>query len=95
MLGRNYAMFRSYYQDGSVTTDVSHVLWFPDKPITTGDIVVLYSRTGADNSKTNSNGTTSHFFYWNSDKPLWKDSDYSAVLLNVPSWSSFNPLLKG
>lgn len=87
----NYAMFRSYYEDGTVTTSVSHVLWFPDKVVVTGDFVVLYSKAGRNNSKTNAKGTTSHFFYWHREEPLWKNENYAPVLLHVDRWESHTP----
>ena len=89
-----YAMFRSHYKNDDVTTGVSHVLWFSDKPVVAEDLVILYSKTGTDSSKTNANGTTSHFFYWHSYEPLWEGGDYSAVLLEIGRWSSYNPATK-
>ena len=90
----DYAMFRSRYKNDNVTTTVSHVLWFSDKPVGAGDLVILYSKTGSNSSKTNANGTTSHFFYWHSSEPLWEGGDYSAVLLEIDGWSSYNPATK-
>lgn len=87
----HYAMFRSKFVDQSVTTAVTNVFWFPDQEVSAGDFVVLYSKRGVSNTKTNKDGTKSHFFYWGSDKVLWKGGDYSAVLLHVAAWRSFNP----
>ena len=88
----DYAMFRSRYKNDDVTTAVSHVLWFSDNPVGAGDLVILYSKKGSNSSKTNASGTTSHFFYWRSSEPLWEDGDYSAVLLEIDGWSSYNPV---
>ena len=91
----SYAVLRSHCRDdGGVTTKVSHVFWFPDKLVASGDFVVLYSKEGVNKSRANTNGTSSHFFYWRSDKPLWKGSGYAAVLLHVDEWDSYNPATK-
>ena len=87
----NYALLRSAYEDGSVTTDISHAFWFPDESVASGDLVILYSRVGIDKTKKNSDGTKSHFFYWDSPKPLWKDDSHAPVLLHVYGWTSLKP----
>ncbi len=84
-----YAVFRAGTEDGGVTTDVRNVFWFPDKPVSAGDFVVLYTKTGTASEKTSASGTKSHFFYWSLQEPLWLPEEDSAVLLHIDTWISF------
>jgi hypothetical protein len=74
-----FAIFRAAAEDGSVTTEVTHVFWFPDKAAKAGDVVVLYTKEGANRERSNRDGSTSHFFYWGSA------NQYGASLILQPS----------
>lgn len=69
-----------------VSARVRRAYWFPDKPVKPGDVVVLYTKRGTQNEKKHEDGTTSHFFYWNQEAPLWKDRDVTAVLAFLEEW---------
>ena len=86
-----YAVFRSLKRENEITTTITDQFWFPDREIKKGDRIVLYSKSGDHSTKTNDDGTSSHFFYWDKTTPLWAESTYSAVLLHVDRWHSINP----
>src|SRR5688500_17539445 len=63
-IGR-YAIFETTASDDEqFSDDIKRIFWFPERPVKTGDLVVLYTKSGNDRIKKNKNGTTSFFFYW-------------------------------
>ena len=87
-----YAIFRAANnEDHVVTTDVSHVFWFPDKVVSAGDHVVVYTKRGTDKEKLLNSGSRSHFFYWGLSESLWRSDQYAVVALHVDSWVSHLP----
>lgn len=73
-------------KDGGALSGGRQAFWFPDKEVKPGDIVVLYSKRGTLSTKENSDGTTSHFFYWNLAIPIWKAAQNGVVLFETRSW---------
>ncbi len=84
----DFLLIRTSVEDGSVTTDVSDPLWFPDRGVKAGDLVVVYSKSGRNKRKEIEGGRTAHFFYWDQDAPLWDEGESAAVLLHAPAWMS-------
>lgn len=84
----DFLLIRTSVEDGEVTTDVSDSLWFPYRPVRTGDLVVVYTKSGADRKKRIEGGRTAHFFYWGQDASLWGDEEFAPVLLHAPDWVS-------
>lgn len=68
------------------TAEVSNAYWFPYTPVASGDLVVIYTKTGAPRTKALSTGKVAHFFYWGSREPIWSEADRAAVLLFAPEW---------
>lgn len=87
-----YAVFNTALtEEGQVSNSVRHAYWFPDKKVSAGDLVVLYTKSGVQTETKNENGTTSHFFYWGLDKNIWHKKRSSAVLLHIDNWKSKIP----
>jgi hypothetical protein len=61
--------------------------WFPDDEIKAGDLVVLYTKKGKRSTKSNNDGTTSHFFYWGLQTPVW-GPETAAVLVRTADWEA-------
>ena len=61
---------------------VDDCYWIPDREVKAGDVVVVYTKRGASASKKNPSGSTSHFFYWFKELPIWSD-DRVAVLVQI------------
>jgi len=89
-----FAIFRAAIEDESVTTGISDVFWFPDKAVKAGDLIVLYTKTGTATDHVNKNGSTSHFFYWGVEKPIWQTDNFGAVLTHIDQWTSVLDLEK-
>lgn len=71
----DFLLIRTSVEDGEVTTDVGDSLWFPDRPVKAGDLVAVYTKSGADRKKKIEGGRTAHFFYWGQHAPLWGDEE--------------------
>jgi hypothetical protein len=86
----SYAVFNAEVQNGVVTTGVQDVFWFPDKKVSEGDFVVLYTKRGKQSEKKlHVGGKMTHFFYWGSSTPKWKTGGTAPVLLFISEWEAF------
>jgi hypothetical protein len=84
-----YLTFDSTYtEDGQVSNLVRHPYWFPDKRVKAGDLIVLYTKTGAKSQTKNKNGSTSHFFYRGLERTIWNKSGDCAVLFEISTWTT-------
>ena len=82
-----FAVFKSGISTkGNPTSGRKIAYWFPDEKIKANDLVVLYTKKGSRRTKQMDAGRTAYFFYWGRDEPLWGDSDYGAVLIEVYDW---------
>ena len=86
-----YVLFRAGYRDGSVTTGVRNTLWFPDKAVSKGDLVVVYTKSGRENERRKDDGLMLHFFYWGLNEAIWNSDDHAPVILQVQVWESRGP----
>lgn len=89
-IGRFIVLRTKRHQD-LATTGVRNAFWFPDKKVSAGDIVVLYSKAGTQSEKTLDSGSKAHFFYWGQTTPLWGASDVAGVVATTPEWNLFLP----
>lgn len=76
----------TYTAPNAISNIQRHAYWFPSKAVRAGDNVVLYTRKGSNSSQPNPDGTTNHFFYWDSDKTIWNNTGDCAVLFEVSDW---------
>jgi hypothetical protein len=60
--------------------------WFPDKMVSAGELVVLYTRKGTGRTKKLKSGTA-HFFYWGLGAPLWTQDTDAAVVIEARDWA--------
>ena len=90
----DYAILQTGYGESLPSTVVFNAFWFPNKKISIGDVVVLYTRTGTRSERTTEGGETIHFFFWNIDSPIWETSNRCAVLLDAPLWDVLPPPFK-
>jgi len=85
-----YVVFKTTsFEDDSISNKVRYAYWFPDNQVRTGDLVILYTKSGRESKKFNPlSGITSHFFYWGLEKTIWNEKNDSAVLLEVKDWDN-------
>jgi hypothetical protein len=82
-----YAVFRSSLgSDGNPTSGRSTAYWFPDDAVKSGDLAVLYTKSGQGGKKDIGGGRTAHFYYWGLDNATWGTSGNTAVILRVAEW---------
>lgn len=79
----------TYTSNGSVSNKLRHTYWFPDKPVKKGDLVCLRTSSGANETKTGSDGKQIHWFYWGLAVAVWNNDGDCAVLQHVPHWQFF------
>lgn len=85
-LGRYFLFKTTLLDDDHVSSRVESTYWFPDKIIKIGDLIIVYSKIGTESDKTNEDKTKSHFFYWDSERPLWSKKDDCPVLSRIGHW---------
>lgn len=82
-----YGAFKSKKTgEKTISSKVTATFWFPDRYVKKGDIVVLYSKRGVNTERKNNDGTTSFFFYWGMNEPIWNKSEDSVVLFKIDEW---------
>jgi hypothetical protein len=83
-----YAIFAgTSTSDGRVAGgNIPYAFWFWSKNVSPGDFVVVYSKSGSTSEKKNSDGTTSHFFYWGLSSPIWQPNRIP-VIVETSSWA--------
>lgn len=89
--GRHLLLSARSSNDRLLGGHVPNCYWFPDRHISAGDWVVLYSKRGSVKVRDNKSGSKSYFFYWGLDQPLWQDHELRPVLIRVGAWRAFAP----
>lgn len=87
-VGRFLLLQTGLKDSGTVTNKVRFAFWFPDKKVSAGDFVILYTKKGS-NTEAPFKEVKSHFFYWGLEDSIWATPNRSAVLLDAPEWESF------
>lgn len=88
-LCRYLVLDTTYDKEGNVSNKNRHVYAFGDVPVLKDDYVVLYTKEGNDVRRTNANGTTSYFFYWNMLSSVWNNERDIAYLVHYDEWDRF------
>jgi len=82
-----YAVFFTLTKNGENPTSGSKkAFWFPDGKVKSGDLVVLYTKSGTTSTKELTEGRTVHFFYWGLGDSIWNTPKSGAVVLMVNNW---------
>lgn len=70
----------------SVSSRIKQTYWFPQRIVSPGDIVVLYTKSGIDRFFQNANGSYSYLFHWGIQDAMWTEENDCAVLFSVRAW---------
>jgi hypothetical protein len=84
----HYVLLQTSSREGVASTDVLRTMWFPDKIVEKGDLIVLYTKSGYNSEKVLKTGKKAHFIYWDIPKPIWSDKETAVVLLHAPNWEA-------
>ncbi|CAM4345803.1 hypothetical protein CR156_14955 [Stenotrophomonas lactitubi] len=89
-IGKYQLSDTTYIKDNTVSNKLRHVYWFPDKEVSKGDLVSLWTGIGKQATVKNANGETVHRFFWGLKSAIWNDTGDAAVLQHVDQWSHFS-----
>lgn len=85
----NYIVFDTTYKgDNKISNKLRHSYWFVSQEVKKGDVIILYTKKGTNNSKTNADGSISYFYYWGLDSNVWNDDGDTGVLFEISAWST-------
>ena len=87
----DYILIQAGFGDGEVKISTYHTYWFPYQTIAEGDLVVIYTKSGNQNTKELKDGRIVHFYYWNLSEAIWNTNKRTPVLLYAPEWIHKNP----
>ena len=87
----DYLVLQTGFNNDEVTIATFQSYWFPYKPVSAGDIVVIYTRSGKENEKELKEGRKAYFFYWGINSAIWNRKDRTPVVLHAPEWISKSP----
>lgn len=84
-----YQLFRTeFVESGNFYNRSTAVYWFAPRSIKAKDRVVIYTRTGNDNSEVKEDGSTVHFLYWGLTEPIFNKPNNGVVLVEINSWEN-------
>ena len=72
--------------EGEVSTKIRSSFWLPDLSVNAGDLVIIYTKSGKNSTRTNNDGSKSHFLYRGLTGPLWNEDNACAVLFETEDW---------
>lgn len=84
-LGNYIAGHSRIINDTAFSSKLQNLFWFPDKKVSTGDLVVLYTKRGENNVAVNEDGSNTHFYYWGLDSSISSNERNCIVVLDA-SW---------
>lgn len=87
-VGDYFVADTAYQGEGQVSSKLRNVLWLPDREVGRGDLVVIYTKSGADKSRDNEGGGRTHFLYWGLKSAIWDREDVAAVLFYIGEWQA-------
>lgn len=88
---KNYLVFSTEKTGRGFHHLSKNVFWFPPQEITARDQIVLYTKSGQDSIKQNSDGSKTYFYYWGLDKAIFKFDESIVVLAQLNTWTLSSP----
>jgi len=87
----DHLVLQTGFSAGEVTVEIYNAYWFAYRPVSAGDLVVLYTKSGQEKIRDLKQGGRAHFFFWGLDSAIWNRLDRAPVLLHAPQWTSKAP----
>lgn len=84
---KNYLVFSTLKTGVGFYNRSENVFWFPPQEVTSKDQIVLYTKSGQDSIKQNSDGSKTYFYYWGLDEAIFKSDKSIVVLAQVNTWT--------
>ena len=85
----NYGLADTTYTSSEkISNKLRHFYWFPPTLVKAGELIVLRTGTGTDDSYKNTGGKTVNRFYWGLKSTVWNNTGDAAVLFNFADWNT-------
>lgn len=84
----DYLVLQTGTDGDVVNNDTLHSFWFPDRDISGGEYIVLWSKRGNTREVDSKEHGKLHYFYWGLEEPIWGDPNRALVFLHAPEWES-------
>jgi hypothetical protein len=81
-----FQLFKTNFTDKGFYNQADASYWFTPQTVKAGDKVVVYTKSGINSIKENSDGTTTYFLYWGLSNPIFTSSDNGVVLAQMKDW---------
>lgn len=78
----------TFVDDNSISNEFRHMFWFINKAVKKGDWVKVMTKEGSNTSAFNSQGGTTHIFYWKLSQPIWTASTDAAIVFHLNTWNT-------
>jgi hypothetical protein len=88
-IGRYLLADSTYTTDGKVSNKLRHIYWFPDGAVKKGDLIIVWTKAGKDNTSETDSGVPIHHYYWGLKSAVWNDDGDCAALLELSTWQFF------
>lgn len=75
-------------QDGEISATLRNVKWLPDKKLSSGDMVVIYSGVGINSEDVDDNGVKTHKVYWGRSEALNEANKECVVCFQLKNWKT-------
>jgi hypothetical protein len=70
-----------------ISKQIKHTYWLPQREVKKGDLVVIYTHSGASSFKVNEDETSSYFYYRNLPSPIFID-DELVLVVEISTWKT-------
>jgi hypothetical protein len=84
-IGKYFVFVSKKNNNNIIFTQIFHPYWFPDKLIKKNDLIILYTKKGENSLKTNTDGTTSYFYYRGVASPIYTNN-FFALVVEANTW---------
>ena len=81
-----FLVYDTYLTSGGFANKSNNVFWFLPQEAKAGDKIVLYTKGGISSISKNNDGSTTYFFYWGLNTPIFKAESDRVVLVSIKSW---------
>lgn len=78
----------TYNANDTISNKLRHHYWWVSKQVKRGELVVLRTGIGTDDSYNNSAGNKVHRFFWGLKSAVWNNSGDAAVLFHLNTWNT-------
>lgn len=84
-----YVVFKSILLSKNIFhNQPTNTFWFAPKSLKAGDTIVLYTKNGEDSISKKTDGSTTYFFYWGLNKPIFTNDNDGIILSEMNTWEA-------